>query len=144
MTTTISTPARQYQDSKVDVKVVLSGLWITMLILFAYVDIFGFFRADVLQAALDGEIASTGFSVDQVFLAATTIYILIPTLMVMGSLLLRPRLNRALNIVVSAVYAVSIAVSCIGESWIYYLLGSAVEVVLLVAIARMAWTWPKH
>ncbi|MGC1207717.1 MAG: DUF6326 family protein, partial [Ornithinimicrobium sp.] len=92
MTTTISTPARQYQDSKVDVKVVLSGLWITMLIVFAYVDIFGFFRADVLQAALDGEIASTGFSVDQVFLAATTIYILIPTLMVMGSLLLRPRL----------------------------------------------------
>ncbi len=144
MTTTTSTPARQYQDSKVDVKVVLSGLWITMLIVFAYVDIFGFFRADVLQAALDGEIASTRFSVDQVFLAATTIYILIPTLMVMGSLLLRPRLNRALNIVVSAVYAVSIAVSCIGESWIYYLLGSAVEVVLLVAIARMAWTWPKH
>ena len=33
------------QDTKVDVKVVLSGLWISMLFVFAYVDIFGFWRA---------------------------------------------------------------------------------------------------
>ena len=36
----------------------------------------------------------------------------------------------------------SIAVSCVGETWVYYLLGSAVEVVLLGVIARSAWTWP--
>ena len=29
-----------------------------MLFLFAYVDIFGFLRADVLEAALDGEVAT--------------------------------------------------------------------------------------
>lgn len=29
------------QDTRVDVKVVLSGLWISMLFIFAYVDIFG-------------------------------------------------------------------------------------------------------
>ncbi len=32
------------QDTKVNTKVVLSGLWISMLFVFAYVDIFGFFR----------------------------------------------------------------------------------------------------
>ena len=51
---------RQYRDTPVDVKLVLSALWITMLFVFAYVDIFGFYRADVLDAALDGRVASHG------------------------------------------------------------------------------------
>ena len=47
-----TTATRQYRDTPVDVKLVLSALWIAMLFVFAYVDIFGFFRADVLDAAL--------------------------------------------------------------------------------------------
>ena len=41
-------------DQRVNVKVVLSGLWVSMLFVFAYVDIFGFWRADVINGALDG------------------------------------------------------------------------------------------
>jgi hypothetical protein len=44
---------------------------------------------------------------------------------------------------VALLYAVSIVASCIGEGWAYYLLGSAVEIVLLAAIVRMASAWPK-
>jgi Family of unknown function (DUF6326) len=138
-----TTKAGQYQDTKIDAKLVLSALWIAMLIVFAYVDIFGFFRADVLKATLDGKVAVTGITVDQMFLVFTTVYILIPTLMVVLSLVLRPRVNRIVNIVVALVYAVSIVAFSIGEGWVYYLLGSAVEVVLLVAIVRTAWTWPR-
>ena len=138
-----ATARGQYQDTRIDVKLVLSALWIAMLIVFAYGDIFGLFRADVLRAALDGRMAVTGITVDQVFLVFTDLYILIPTLMVVLSLALRPRVNRVVNIVVALVYAVSIIASCIGEGWAYYLLGSAVEVVLLVVIVRMAWTWPR-
>jgi Family of unknown function (DUF6326) len=140
--TSQSSKPRQYRDTPVDVKLVLSSLWITMLFVFAYVDIFGFFRADMLQAALDGEVGTTGLRVDQAFLTAATVYIVLPSLMVVLSLLLRPRANRITQLVVSAVYAVSVAASCIGEEWIYYLLGSFVEVVLLAVIARCAWTWP--
>ena len=46
------------------------------------------------------------------------------------------------HIVVSFVYMISIIVSCIGETWVYYLLGSLLEVILLVVIARAAWRWP--
>jgi hypothetical protein len=35
----------------------------------------------------------------------------------------------------------SVVATVVGETWIYYLLGSAVEVVLLLGIARTAWTW---
>lgn len=142
MSTTTRTTTRQYRDVRVDVKFVLSSLWITMLFVFAYVDIFAFLRADVLRAALDGKIATTGFTVNQVFLTYTLVYILIPALMVALSLLLRPRTNRLVNLVVSLVYLVTIIGSTIGESWVYYFIGSAVEVVLLAVIARTAWSWP--
>jgi hypothetical protein len=136
------TTTRQYRDTQVDVKLVLCALWATTLFVFAYVDIFGFYRADVLDAALAGTIASTTFTVDQLFLATTLVYLLPAILMVVLSLVLPPRANRITNIVVSVLYAVSIIVSCIGETWVYYLLGSLVEVVLLVAVAWSAWKWP--
>jgi hypothetical protein len=113
-----------------------------MLFLFAYVDIFGLYRADVLDAALDGRMATTPFTVDQLFLTSTMVYLLPPILMVVLSLLLKPRVNRNVNIVVSVLYTISILVSCIGETWVYYLLGSLVEAILLVAVTCVAWTWP--
>lgn len=140
MITTQSTSARV--DVRSDVRLVLSALWAAMLLVFAYVDIFGFYRADVLQAALDGRVSGTPFEVNQVFLLATLGYILIPTLMVPLSLVLRPSLNRIVSIVVALVYSLTIIASCIGETWGYYLVGSAVEIVLLAAIIRTAWTWP--
>lgn len=129
-------------DTAVDVKIVLSGLWTTMLFVFAYVDIFGFWRADVIRGALTGEVPGVGFDIDQVFLVLCTLYILIPSLMVVVSLLAPARTNRRANIVVSLVYAGTVAVSIVGETWIYYVLGSVVEVLLLLTITRVAWTWP--
>jgi hypothetical protein len=137
-----TTTTKQYRDTQVDVKFVLCALWVAMLFVFAYVDILGFYRADVLDAALDGKVATTAFTVNQIFLTFTLIYILLPTLMVVLSLLLRPRVNRITNIVVSLLYMISIIVSCIGEKWAYYILGSLIEAILLLAIARTAWKWP--
>jgi len=137
-----TTTTRQYRDTQVDVKLVLCALWIAMMFVFAYVDIFGFFRADVLNAALDGKVATMDFTVNQVFLTFTLIYILPAALMVVLSLLLTPRVNRIVNIVVSLVYLITVIGTCIGETWVYYLLGSFIEVILLVAIARTAWRWP--
>jgi Family of unknown function (DUF6326) len=91
-------------DPKVNVKVVLSGLWISMLFVFAYVDSFSFWRADVINGALDGTVPGTGLEIDQTFLALTTVYILIPSLMVTVSLLAPPKINRTTNIVVSLLY----------------------------------------
>jgi hypothetical protein len=134
----------ELQDSKVDVRVVLSGLWISTLFVFAYVDIFGFWRADVLEGALAGEVPGVGFTISQTFLTLTTLYILVPSLMVVVSLLAPAWVNRIANIVVSLLYVVSIGATVVGETWTYYILGSTVEVVLLLAIARIAGTWPRR
>jgi len=124
-----------------DRRVVLSGLWTSMLFVFAYVDIFAFYRADVLRGALAGELSGAGFGIDQTFLAATTLYILVPSLMVAGCLLLPYRFSRLANLTLAVLYLVTIVGSMMGETWIYYLLGSAVEVVLLAVIATVAARW---
>jgi len=132
----------EYVDTPVDIKFKLSALWISMMFVFAYVDIFGLMRAEFLEGLLAGEIVNTPFAVNQGFLIFAVVYILPASLMVYFSLTLSPRINRRTNMIVAAVYAVTIAGGCIGETWIFYLLGSAVELVLLAMIARLAWRWP--
>lgn len=130
------------QDLKVNVKVVLSGLWVSMLFVFAYVDIFAYLRADVINGVLDGKVGGAGVDINQAFLTLTLLYILVPALMVTFSLIAPARFNRPINLVVSLVYALSVVAAAIGDTWAYYIIGSVVEVLLLLTIATVAWFWP--
>jgi len=136
---TPKTADTEFEPFQVNVRMKISALWTAMLFVFAYVDIFGFFRADVRADVEAGVVG--GFTVNQTFLVATTVYIAIPSLMVFGALVLRPRINRIVNIVLSIFYALTIIGGAVGE-WTYYLLGSAIEVALLAAIFHYARTWP--
>ncbi len=135
------TTAARLEPFTVNVRIKMSALWASMLFVFAYVDIFSLYRPDFRADIEAGEIA--GFTINQGFLLATTVYILIPSLMVFLALVLRPRINRVVNIALGIIYALTIVAGAIGE-WSYYILGSAVEVALLGAIVYYAWTWPKE
>ena len=134
------TAAPGFDLSPVNVRIKISALWTGMLFVFAYVDLFSTYRPDFRADLNAGEI--NGFDVGQTFLLATTVYVVIPALMVFGTLVLRPRINRIANIALSIVYALTIVGGAIGE-WNYYLLGSALEVAALAAIVHYAWTWPQ-
>ena len=67
-----------YIDAKPATRIILSTLWTSMLFVFAYVDIFGFWRSDVIRGALAKKVPGSGFVIDQRFLLLTTIYVLIP------------------------------------------------------------------
>jgi hypothetical protein len=129
-----------FEPANVNVRVKIAALWTSMLFVFAYVDLFSLYRSDVRGELEAGEIG--GFAINQSFLLGTTVYVVIPSLMVFGVLILRPRVDRIANIALSIMYAVTIVAGAIGE-WNYYILGSAVEVALLAAIVYYAWTWPR-
>jgi hypothetical protein len=135
-----SDDADMYEPAPVNVRIKLAALWTSMLFVFAYVDLFGLYRADVRADLEAGEIA--GFTINQSFLAGTTAYVVIPSLMVFGVLVLRPALNRIANLALGTIYALTIVGSAVGE-WGYYVLGSAIEVALLASIGYYAWTWPR-
>jgi hypothetical protein len=135
------TAETKLERSNVNVRIKLSALWTSMLFVFAYIDLFSLYRPDFRADVEAGEIG--GFTVNQSFLLGSTAYVVIPSLMVFLSLILRPRVNQIANIALSVVYALTIIAGAIGE-WNYYILGSAIEVMLLAGIVYYTWTWPTE
>lgn len=129
----------RFQDYPVNPRIKIAALWTSMLFVYVYVDLFGFFRADVRADIEAGEIFV--FTIGQGVLLGMTVYVLVPILMLFLSLVLPVRLTRTANLVVPVLYAVTVVGGAIGE-WNYYLLGSLVEVALLAGVAYYAWTWP--
>lgn len=130
-----------FASSPVSVRIKIAAAWTSMLFVFAYVDLFSLYRADI-RADLDaGEVS--GFDVNQAFLLGTTAYVIVPSLMVFLTLVLPPRVSRIANIALAVLYAVTVIAGAVGE-WSYYVLGSIIEVVLLAAIVYFAWIWPRQ
>lgn len=139
----MATPnARTFEDVRIGVRLKISALWIAMLFLFAYGDIFGFFRPGVIEEVTAGKIS--GMEITQVFLFAVSVYIAIASAMVFLTLVLRPSVSRWANIVLPILYVVSILASAIGETWAYYWFLSIAESALLLLIVWYAWTWPRQ
>ncbi len=63
--------SRVFEGGKVDVRLKMSALWIAMLFLFAYGDIFGFFKPGQMQQVISGEIS--GIKITQVFLLGASV-----------------------------------------------------------------------
>jgi hypothetical protein len=130
------------EDVRIGIRLKISALWIAMLFLFAYGDIFGFFVPGRIEEVIAGEIS--GIEITRVFLFAVSVYVAIASVMIFLSLVLRPTVCRWVNIVLAALYIVSIVASAIGETDAYYLFLSAAEIALLLLIVRYAWTWPRQ
>jgi hypothetical protein len=133
---------QELEDAKISTKVKISALWVAILFIFAYVDIFMFFKPGVIAGVQAGKVFI--FQITQTFVFLTTLYVVIPSLMVFLSLVLPPKVNRLTNIIVAIFYLVTILGSCIGETWVFYLFGSLVESILLGVIIWYAVKWPKQ
>jgi len=128
------------ERSGIGVRLKISALWVAMLFLFAYGDIFGSFVPGRIDEIRGGTIS--GIEITQTFLLAASVYVAIASLMIFLTLVLRPRVNRWANIVLPILYIVSIIASVIGESWVYFWFLSIAEGVLLLLIIWYAWQWP--
>jgi Family of unknown function (DUF6326) len=134
--------SRILEDERISVRLKIAALWIAMLLLFAYGDIFGFFTPGQIEEVMGGEIS--GIEITQAFLFGVSVYIAIASVMVFLSLVLRPSVNRWTNIALPILYIVSIVVSAIGETSAYFLFLSVAESALLLLIIWYAWTWPRQ
>ena len=95
-----------FEDMRIGVRLKVSALWMVMLFLFAYGDIFGLFAPGQIEEVIAGEIS--GIEITPVFLFGISVYIAIASVMIFLSLVLRPSVNRWTNIVLPILYVVSI------------------------------------
>ena len=130
------------EDAKINVKIKLAALWLTVNLLYIYVDVYSFFRPGIIEDAIAGKVWK--FQITQVWLLGVIILMTIPSLMVFLSLVLPAKVNRWTNIIVGILHIVLALGTTIGESWAYYIFASIVEAVLLLLIVWYAWKWPKE
>jgi len=132
------------EDMKINVKIKLSVFWITVNLLYIYVDVYSYYIPGEIEKIIAGEVAFTGIEVTQAFLLVVIILMTIPSIMVFLSLILPAKANRWTNIIVGIFEIIFVIGVAIGETWAFYIFGSILEVVLLSLIVWYAWKWPKH
>ena len=136
------TSAVQLEDIPVNIKIKLSGLWVSLMIIYLYVDFIALFEPGSIENILDG-IVWGEIEVTQAWALSAIILMAIPTLMIPLSLLLPAKKNRTANIVVGAVYVLVGIGSMIGEDWVFYIFGHCLGIVILLVLVWHAWNWPS-
>ena len=144
-TSPITTPTplpRQFDTSVIAVQAKLAAAWTSLMFLIIYIDYFHLYQPGEIDDIRGGVIFA--FDISGTLLTIFFAIIAIPALMVMLSVTLRPRVNRAANLVVASLYIPVSVFNALGESWTYfYGLSIGLEVAILALILREAWTWPR-
>lgn len=131
------------EDVRLPVQAKLAAAWTSFMFLYIYVDYFALYKPGVVDDILAGAVWE--FDISQTLLTAFLTLVAIPILMVMLSMTLPARANRATNLVVASLYIPVSVFNAVGESWTYfYGLSIGLEVLLLAFILRFAWTWPRR
>ena len=124
---------------KEDVKMKLSALWVALMLLYIYADIFSLYRPGQLEEMISGRMGP--FPVDQGSLLVASILMMIPAVMVFLSLTLKPKVNRWVNIILGVLYTFVNVSNLIGVTWIYYISFGVVEIALTLLVVGYAWKW---
>ena len=133
------------EDPKINVKIKLSALWVTLMFFYLYNDVFTFFQPGIIEEIVAGEVA--GFRITQVFLLGAAILMAIPIFMIFLSLTLKAKANRWANIILGIFYTGLVLITQFGilmDTSVNFLFSGIVEVVLTALIVWYALKWPKQ
>jgi hypothetical protein len=111
------------------------------MFLYIYVDYLHLYKPGIIDDILAGVVFE--FDISQTFVVIALTSVAIPTFMILLSMTLPARVNRAVNLVVATLLIPYSAFNVLGAgSWTYfYGLGIGLELLLLAYILRSAWTW---
>jgi len=132
------------EDWQVPVQAKLAAAWTSFMFLYIYVDYFALYKPGKIDDILVGVVFE--FDISPTYLTTVLALVAIPALMILLSMTLPARANRATNLVVASLEIPFAAFNAAGESWdwaSFYGLSIGIEVLLLAFILRSAWTWPR-
>lgn len=134
-----STP---FEDIKVNVKVILSGLWAAVTLCYLYGDYFELYVPDKAKGLVEGtNLLDTPL---KLFMAA--VLLSLPAVMVFLSLILKPGINRVLNIVLGIFFTavmLLIAVTSLSLWRAFYVFLALLESLITMLIVWHAWKWKR-
>ncbi|SHM60407.1 DUF6326 family protein [Flavobacterium chilense] len=131
------------EDFKINTKIKLAALWTSVMFCYVYGDYFSLYVPKKVEDFITGETLLD--SPVKLFLAA--ILMAVPALMIFASVVLKPNINRVLNIVFGIFYTaimLLIAFTSIAPWWSFYVFFALLESILTSVIFWTALKWPKQ
>jgi uncharacterized protein DUF6326 len=132
------------EDRQVPVQAKLAAAWTSLMFLIIYIDYFHLYQPGEIDNIRGGVIFL--FDISGTLMSIFFAIIAIPALMIVLSMTLPARVNRATNLVVASLYIPAVGMNFLGSPpgyAFYYALTIGVEVLILAFILRAAWTWPR-
>ena len=131
------------KDFVINIKIKLAALWTSATFCYLYGDYFELYTPEKVNSLISGEnVLNTPMTL---FLAS--LIMVIPPLMIVLSLTLKPLLNKWLNIVFGSLFTIMMILIAIGSltPWYsFYVFLAIVESVLTAIIVWNAYKWPKE
>lgn len=133
------------ENFPIGVKIKLSALWVSVMFCYVYGDFFSLFVPDRIQKLIDGHSGigtTTPYS-----LLAFAMLMTIPSLMIFFSLVLKPGINRLVNIGIGSLFTlimILILITTTSKWMIFYSYLAVIEIILTGLIIYYAWKWPKQ
>lgn len=129
-----------FQDFQINVKIKISALWVVVMFCFVYGDYIQLHVPGVLAIQVTELKATTD---TQLELFAIALLMSIPSVMIFLTLVLKPNVNRWLNMILAMCYIILLISVNLEETWAFYLFLTALEIMVSIVIILYAWKWPK-
>ena len=141
-----STASKSLTKYNVNIKIKLAALWTALMFLYIYADFFQLMTPKKLEKMIDLQTPMGPTSPE--ILVIFSVILIIPALMIIISILLKPQINKWLNILIAFVYAgisILIIVSGINNEWqTFFVIFNFVEILVFAMIISQAWKWPTE
>ena len=131
------------ENSKVNIKIKLATLWASALFCYLYGDYFQLYTPEKVNNLITGE--NNLDSPTKLLIAS--ILMAIPSIMVAASIILKPKINRILNILFGSLFTLMmlfIGVNSMTEWYLFYVFLAFLESIITALIVWYAWKWPKE
>jgi hypothetical protein len=131
------------EDFKFNIKIKLSALWTSVTLCYLYGDYFELY----VPKKVEGLVSGVNMLDSPLKLFIASLLLAIPAVMVFLSIVLKPSLNRWLNIVFGIFFTLFVAlvgVSSISPWRAFYVFLAIIEVLITSTIVAYAWNWPKQ
>lgn len=132
-----------FEDFKINTKIKLAALWTSVMFCYIYGDYFSLYVPQKVEDFISGDTLLNS----PMKLFCATLLMVIPSLMIFGSIVLKPKINRLLNIIFGIIYTaimLLIAFTTIAPWWSFYVFLAVIESILTSLIIWNAVKWPKQ
>tara|TARA_R110002167_G_scaffold128570_6_gene310917 strand:+ start:2641 stop:3051 length:411 start_codon:yes stop_codon:yes gene_type:complete len=130
------------ENPKINIKIKLSALWTSVLFCYVYGDYFELYVPKKVEGLVTGE----NILDSPTKLLIASLVLAIPPIMIAMSILLKPKINRILNLVFGILFTAMmllIAIKSLTPWYSFYVFLAILESLITLLIVWYAWKWPK-